>query len=131
MSIILINQLIHLGHLYYHAFSFKSSNTFIEQKDNRNEIYFTDDYGGQMSITKNLRFSTWTRISKIQSINVSTYLDKSWIYRILMLNSNENSFVDNIILVDLTATLGSGNEPDKDWCDSHINYFDRTTTIYK
>lgn len=84
-----------------------------------------------MYIGKDKKFPMWNKISKIQSINVSTYLDKEWVYRILMINSNEDSFVDNVILIDLTATFGSGNEPDKDWCDKHINYFDGTTTIYK
>lgn len=120
-----------LGHLYYHAFDFKSSNSFIAQNETRNEIFYKDDDGGQMYIGKDKKFPMWNKISKIQSINVSTYLDKEWVYRILMINSNEDSFVDNVILIDLTATFGSGNEPDKDWCDKHINYFDGTTTIYK
>ena len=38
---------------------------------------------------------------------------------------------DGLLAVDLTSTFGSGNEPDKKWCDNHINYFDGTTTIYK
>lgn len=120
-----------LGHLYYHAFDFKSSNSFIAQNETRNEIFYKDDDGGQMYIGKDKKFPMWNKISKIQSINVSTYLDKEWVYRILMINSNEDSFVDNVILIDLTATFGSGNEPDKDWCDKHINYFDGTTTIYR
>ncbi len=38
---------------------------------------------------------------------------------------------DGLVVIDLTATFGSGNEPDKEWCDRHINYFDGTTIIYK
>ena len=40
-------------------------------------------------------------------------------------------YYDGLIVIDLTTTFGSGNEPDNDWCDKHINYFDGTTTIYK
>ncbi len=38
---------------------------------------------------------------------------------------------DGLTVVDLTAAFGAGNEPNKDWCDKHINYFDGTTEIYK
>ena len=41
-----------------------------------------------------------------------------------------SSYFDGIAVIDLTATFGSGNEPDKEWCDKHINYFDGTATIY-
>ncbi len=29
-------------------------------------------------------------------------------------------YFDSAKLIDLTATYGSGNEPDKDWCDTHL-----------
>ena len=35
---------------------------------------------------------------------------------------------DGLILVDLTATFGSGNEPDKAWCDANIAFTTSTTT---
>ena len=38
---------------------------------------------------------------------------------------------DGLIVVDLTATFGSGNEPNKAWCDKYITYFDGSKTIYK
>ena len=119
-----------LGHLYYHAFDFKSSKIF-STEEGRNEIFHTDDEGGQMYIQKKFQFELWTRVSKIQMINTETYLSNKWIYRILQIGSNGPSHVDNVIVIDLTATFGSGNEPDKEWCDKHINYFDGTTTIYK
>lgn len=37
-------------------------------------------------------------------------------------------FVDDIVLVDLTATFGAGNEPSKEWCDKYIDYFEGSTT---
>ncbi len=42
-----------------------------------------------------------------------------------------DAYFDGARIIDLTATFGSGNEPDKVWCDSHIKFFDGTTTIYK
>lgn len=40
-------------------------------------------------------------------------------------------YADGICLVDLTETFGAGNEPDKTWCDTHLNYFDGTIYISK
>ena len=36
---------------------------------------------------------------------------------------------DGLMLVDLTATFGSGNEPDKDWCDANIAFTISTTEV--
>lgn len=36
---------------------------------------------------------------------------------------------DGLMLIDLTATFGSGNEPHKTWCDNNIPYFISTKTI--
>lgn len=30
--------------------------------------------------------------------------------------------IDGVMIVDLTATFGVGNEPDKDWCDANLEY---------
>ena len=40
-------------------------------------------------------------------------------------------YSDGVLVVDLTATFGAGNEPSKIWCDRNIEYFDGTTTVYK
>ena len=40
-----------------------------------------------------------------------------------------NAWVDSIVVIDLTATYGAGNEPTKEWCDIHIPYFDGTAMI--
>lgn len=36
------------------------------------------------------------------------------------------AWVDDAMLIDLTECFGSGNEPDKTWCDSNIPYFEKT-----
>ena len=38
---------------------------------------------------------------------------------------------DGVVLVDLTETFGAGNEPTKEWCDTHLNYFEGTIYISK
>lgn len=47
--------------------------------------------------------------------------------------NNKNSggqwlFIDNVFIINLTATFGAGNEPSKEWCDKYINYFEGSTT---
>ena len=53
------------------------------------------------------------------------------IYHRVKTDSLETVYIDNIVIVNLTSTFGNGNEPDKEWCNDHINYFDNTVTIYK
>lgn len=36
---------------------------------------------------------------------------------------------DGLMLVDLTATFGAGNEPDKAWCDANIPFTDSTVMV--
>ena len=33
-----------------------------------------------------------------------------------------SGFVDNVLLVDLTETFGSGNEPTQSWCDANLTF---------
>ena len=43
----------------------------------------------------------------------------------------EDCYCDGIVFVDLTETFGSGNEPDKAWCDANIDWFEGSKIIYK
>jgi len=36
---------------------------------------------------------------------------------------------DCLVLIDLTAAFGSGNEPSKEWCDANIPYFTGETSL--
>ena len=57
-----------------------------------------------------------------------------WIAPIRFRNTGaagDTMYQDGICLVDLTDAFGAGNEPDKTWCDTHLNYFDGTIYISK
>lgn len=43
--------------------------------------------------------------------------------------SGKIAYIDDVILIDLTAAFGSGNEPTQDWCKENIEYFAGNTTI--
>ena len=43
--------------------------------------------------------------------------------------SGKIAYIDDVMLIDLTAAFGSGNEPTQDWCKENIEYFAGNTTI--
>lgn len=43
--------------------------------------------------------------------------------------SGKIAYIDDAMLIDLTAAFGSGNEPTQDWCKENIEYFAGNTTI--
>ena len=112
---------------------FKSTSNFTIG-DSRFELWSGDNLNGGDRLIfarKNIQTTSWTRLSSIQTITTDTYLDKNWYLRNFTTNANADSYVDEIIIIELTQTFGAGNEPDKEWCDTNIFYFDGTTTIYK
>lgn len=42
--------------------------------------------------------------------------------------SGKVAYIDDAMLIDLTASFGSGNEPTQDWCKENIEYFTGTVT---
>ena len=71
------------------------------------------------------------KLSSIQTITDSTYLSNNWNIRNFHVNVNEYSYADGLLLIDLTAAFGAGNEPSKEWCDENIDYFDGSIVVYK
>ena len=43
--------------------------------------------------------------------------------------SNNSTWLDGLMLIDLTADFGAGNEPDKAWCDANLPYFSNKYNI--
>lgn len=39
--------------------------------------------------------------------------------------------IDNVILIDLTETFGKGNEPDLEWCEKNISFFNGYKQLIK
>ena len=53
------------------------------------------------------------------------------IIRCFNVNTTADTWVDGLMLIDLTACFGTGNEPTKEWCDTYIPYFDGEHIILK
>ena len=43
-------------------------------------------------------------------------------------DKSQDCYCDGVLLVDLTEHFGEGNEPDKEWCDANIDWFDGTVS---
>ena len=118
-----------LNHKYYGSIMYKTVSG-LTAADNRFEWYNTDNSDALMVFAnKKDTQGKWERLSGIGQITSTSYLDKLWYVRNFMVNATTNSYVDEVMIVDLTETFGAGNEPTKEWCDGNINYFEGTTII--
>ncbi len=99
---------------------------------NKSQSGFTNIYLNSANNYVNIQYSTlkakkWNYISSVFKATTAG----NYSYNIVNLNSINNVYVDNVMLIDLTEAFGAGLEPDLKWCDSHINYFTTTLTLYK
>ncbi len=120
------------GHKYYGITWFYTTNTF-ETIGNRFEWFKNDYAGGKLTFGWKGRTSyQWQSFSSVEELSAKDYLTSpNWVIRNFVTESNQVSYIDDVVIVDLTEVFGKGLEPDKKWCDKHIKYFDGTTTIYK
>ena len=72
---------------------------------------------------------SWNIVSSVN--NRSSFANGSYPIRFDYNNNNATTSVwyDGVVLIDLTASFGTGNEPTKSWCDENIPYFEGTTLI--
>ena len=116
-----------INHQYYGSLNFLSSNTFTTA-DPRFEWFYTDKNGAHLVFAyKNKKTTDWIKLSNIVSTNIATYLSQSWHLRNFTVNANENSYVDDLVIFDLTNSYGS-NYPSKEILDRSIGYFDGTVS---
>jgi len=123
-----------IGHEYYIS-AYTNVVEYIDVHVILGEIYnlyknqFTID--GLPKITSPSEISnTWMKKS-IKSKNLST--DEFSYYRLGLWSpaalTKNIAYFDDIVFIDLTETFGVGNEPSKEWCDEHIEWFEGTTKI--
>jgi hypothetical protein len=116
-----------VGHKYYAREYIKSTGE-INPEDCRFEIHGGDGVGLNWVIGWNMgNFPQWTMISGIAEIDVVNA--SSYTLRTFAVNPKSTVYIDGIMLIDLTACCGAGNEPSKEWCDLNIPYFDGERTF--
>lgn len=108
------------GHKYYGSCMWMTPNASYTVEDCRFEWWVNDTDSGHLTFGyKNFPTNgQWVKISSIQSI--SSVSSGSWAIRNFVVNQSSESYVTRMIIVDLTDTFGSGNEPSKEWCDANI-----------
>lgn len=83
-----------------------------------------------MSGVKNAALNTWEHHSAV--VSRSGFTSGSYPMRIDCNNypgNNALMYVDGLMVVDLTATYGAGNEPTKEFCDQYFAFTTGTNTV--
>ena len=80
---------------------------------------------------KKVYANTWTKWSIVS--NRSNFTAGNYPYRLDYNNGGvaDQAWFDGVMIIDLTATFGAGNEPTRAWCDANIPYFVGEKTIHK
>ena len=106
---------LYSGHKYYFSCRYKTSansTISIVLRNNGSDISNSNLFVGASA-------SSFILSSRIISmpINVSKDIGDVCIWNG---NTSDSIYVSRFILIDLTDTFGSGNEPSKEWCDNNI-----------
>ena len=112
------------NHIYYFGVDISQDNLTAGA-----EFYWPIAEPKVMSETRASAINTWTRIGGVNSRTAWS----SGTYSCRIDNNNHYTSATikykNFILIDLTATFGSGSEPDVTWCNENIGYFSGTGAI--
>lgn len=116
-----------VGHKYYGREYIKTDGE-VTIGDGRFEVHGGDGDGLNWVYGWNQgNYPTWTiqsAIHKIDVVNASSY-----VMRTFKVGGSGTAYIDGIMLIDLTAAFGSGYEPDKEWCDKYIPFFEGTQFV--
>ena len=114
-----------VGHKYYGRHYLKTNGN-ANPADCRFEWYAGDGPGLNYVFGWNQgNYPNWTMESSI--VTVDAVNGSSYSIRSFAVDANVDIWADGLMVIDLTATFGAGNEPSKEWCDENISYFDGTT----
>lgn len=70
---------------------------------------------------------------KLSWYNIRSKWSDNFIYQFRFdfegMTANAIAYIDDAMLIDLTAAFGAGNEPTQEWCNTNIEYFSGNKTI--
>ena len=117
-----------IGHKIYMAAYYKKSGGGVSRYGIYNQASKVTISLVAISENKN----SWTKISQIVQNNTSANQANFLVYGAGSTDASDLEVRwDNIMVLDLTEIFGSGSEPNKEWCDQNIQYFDGTWIIPK
>jgi hypothetical protein len=110
-----------LGHKYYGRRYIKT-NGDNQPADCRFEMYGGDGEGKNWVFAwNNGNHPKWDFDSAIHEITAINYPETTQtIVRCFNVNTTADTWVDNLLLLDLTDLFGAGKEPTKEWCDNNL-----------
>lgn len=116
-----------VGHKYYGRMWYKTAGNNAPA-DCRFEWFAGDGAGLNFVFAWNRGdYPDWGMQSSI--IHVTAVNGASYVCRTFVVNATVESWTDGLLIVDLTAAFGAGNEPDQAWCDAHIPFFEGTMAL--
>lgn len=119
------NSLFYLNpaHIYYIR-----AETYQEYKHGSIEIYWPIAESSFLS-AQNGRDGQWNLVSAVN--NRSNFSEGYYPLQLVCDNQafSDPTWLDGLMLIDLTADFGAGNEPDKAWCDANLPYFSNKYNI--
>ena len=117
------------GHKYYGSILFANGSSSFSTGDARFEWWCNDT-----NLTGRLTFAyktfgtnnNWVRLSSIQTAG-SSMASGNWHIRNFFVSPSTTAYCTQLIIIDLTDTFGSGNEPTQAWCDANILEYKKLT----
>lgn len=100
--------------------------TYQETSDGFIDIYWPTTTASMLSSTLDTA-GQWKLVSDIRKR--SHYSEGYYPMKLVLANGSSNTWLDGLMLIDLTADFGEGNEPDKAWCDANLPYFSNRYNI--
>ena len=115
------------GHKYYGREYIKTDGE-VTIGDGRFEVHGGDGVGLNWVYGWNRgNYPNWTMQSAVHEIEVVNA--SSYVLRTFKVGGTGTAYIDGILLVDLTESFGAGFEPDKEWCDTYIPFFEGTQRV--
>lgn len=113
-----------IGHKYYGRRYIKT-NGDNQPPDCRFEVFAGDGIGLNWVFAWNRgNYPNWEFDSSIQTIDVLN--GSNYYVRCFNVGTTADTWVDAVMLIDLTAACGAGKEPSKEWCDENLPFFTDT-----
>lgn len=116
-----------LGHVYYGRHYLKSSGDNAPA-DCRFEWFAGDGPG--LNFVFGWNRGNWPRWGMESAVvRVDAVKGSSYVCRSFVVNGTAEMWADGLMILDLTAAFGAGNEPGKDWCDECIPFFEGSMAL--
>lgn len=119
------SQSLDSTHKYYVSFQVMSETAMTASFD----WYWPIAEPAAAQLSTSLTANVWKRLSAV--FTRTTFSSDSYQCRWDYNNGNSLTpvYLSSVMLIDITAAFGAGNEPDKEWLDSYITTFGDTVSV--